>query len=188
MWVLIDNYDSFSYMLLDYLKQIHEDCRIFRNDEISVAELAALNPERIIISPGPETPLQSGICMEVIKEFHGRVPILGICLGHQALGMFFGGRLKHAPIPRHGKISDIRHTGNALFDGVFSPFKAMRYHSLVIDQLEETGFETVAVSDDDEQVMAIIHKDHPCVGLQFHPESVGTEDGLRILRNWSTQY
>lgn len=185
MWVLLDNYDSFTYILLHYLLQTGHECQVFRNDEITVEELQQINPERIIISPGPETPLQAGICMDVIKHFHQSTPILGICLGHQALGMFFGAKLIRAPYPMHGKTSMMAHNGHALFHEIASPFKAMRYHSLVLENLEGTGLQSIATSTDDHQIMTMVHEQYPCVGIQFHPESVGTEIGLKLLQNWA---
>lgn len=184
MWVLLDNYDSFTFILHHYLLQTGNACVVYRNDEISVQELKALNPERIIISPGPETPLQAGICMEVINEFHKTTPILGICLGHQALGMYFGGELIHTH-PMHGKTSEVKHNGHKLFEGIPSPFTAMRYHSLAIAQLDNTGLKRLAHTEDG-TLMALAHEKFPCVGIQFHPESIGTEHGSQILKNWAS--
>ncbi|GAA4464630.1 aminodeoxychorismate/anthranilate synthase component II [Nemorincola caseinilytica] len=183
MWVLIDNYDSFTRILWHYLLQTGHECAVYRNDEIGLDELRALAPERLIISPGPETPLQAGISMSAIAHFHDKIPILGVCLGHQALGMYFGARLVHAGYPMHGKTSQVRHTGHPLFAGIPSPFAAMRYHSLVIEGLEGTGLEAIAHTDD--AIMAMTHTHYPCVGVQFHPESVGTEHGLQLIRNWA---
>lgn len=185
MWVLIDNYDSFTYILLHYLLQTGNDCVVYRNDEITVDGIRQLAPERIIISPGPETPLQAGITMEVIKEFHATTPILGICLGHQALGMHFGGKLVHAPYPMHGKTSEVRHNNHPLFEGISSPCTVMRYHSLSITDIKDTGLVEIARSNDDEQLMAMVHGQYPCTAIQFHPESVGTEEGLAMIKNWA---
>ncbi len=184
MWVLIDNYDSFTYILHDYLLQTGNECAVYRNDEITVQQLEELKPERIIISPGPETPLQAGITMDVIGEFHNRIPILGVCLGHQALGMYFGAKLVHAPYPMHGKTSEVTHNGHALFKGIPSPFTVMRYHSLAVNEFEGTRIESIATTDDG-TIMALAHKEYPSVGVQFHPESVGTTEGLRLLKNWA---
>jgi anthranilate synthase/aminodeoxychorismate synthase-like glutamine amidotransferase len=190
MWVLIDNYDSFTYILHDYLLQAAPgvDCPVYRNDEITIDKLKELSPQRIIISPGPETPLQAGITIKLIEEFHTSTPILGICLGHQALGMYFGGELVHAPYPMHGKTSEMTHTGHSLFKDIASPFTAMRYHSLSVEKLEGTELEPLAWSTDDSTIMALVHKRFPCVGIQFHPESIGTDEGLHILRNWKEMY
>lgn len=182
MWALIDNYDSFTYILLHYLLQTGNECKVYRNDEITVQRLKALNPSRIIISPGPETPLQAGITMDVIDQFHKTTPILGVCLGHQALGMYFGAKLVHTH-PMHGKTSPVTHSGHDLFRNIPSPFTVMRYHSLAVNELVP-DLETLATSDDG-VVMALAHKQYPCTGVQFHPESIGTEYGMQLLKNWA---
>lgn len=183
MWVLLDNYDSFTYILHHYLLQTGNECVVYKNDEITVQQLAALNPERLIISPGPETPLQAGICMEAVAYFSTRIPILGVCLGHQALGMHFGARLVHVP-PMHGKTSLVTYKKHPLFKGIPSPFTVMRYHSLAIENFEGTGLQPIAHSDDG-VVMAIQHNTLPCIGVQFHPESIGTPQGQQLLHNWA---
>lgn len=185
MWILLDNYDSFTYILHHYLLQTGNECTVYRNDEITVEQLVALDPERLIISPGPETPLQAGITMDVIAHFHNRIPILGVCLGHQALGMYFGGELVHVH-PMHGKTSPVTHNGHELFRNISSPFEVMRYHSLAIDNTEQTALQPLAYTDD--VLMALAHPAHPCVGIQFHPESVGTNDGQQLLNNWALMY
>jgi anthranilate synthase/aminodeoxychorismate synthase-like glutamine amidotransferase len=185
MWVLIDNYDSFTYILHDYLLQTGNECAVYRNDEISLQQLEQLNPDRIIISPGPETPLQAGITMDVIGRFHKHIPILGVCLGHQALGMYFGAKLVHTAYPMHGKTSEITHNGHHLFKDIPSPFTAMRYHSLAVNAFEGTPLDILATTQDG-TIMALAHKHYPCMGVQFHPESVGTEFGLRLLKNWAS--
>lgn len=182
MDVLIDNYDSFTYILHHYLLQAGMECAVFKNDEITVDELAAMRPQSIILSPGPETPLQAGITMAVIDRFHKQVPILGVCLGHQALGMYFGAQLVHAQ-PMHGKTSTISHTGHALFAGIPSSYNVMRYHSLAVNEFSGTGLQTLAATSDG-VIMALCHDVYPCMGVQFHPESVGTEYGLELIRNW----
>jgi len=183
MWVLIDNYDSFTFILQHYLLQTGNECVVYRNDEISLAELINLNPSRLVISPGPDTPLQAGITMSVIDHFHQRIPILGVCLGHQALGMYFGGRLAHVH-PMHGKTSPVKHQGHLLFTGIPSPFTVMRYHSLAIDELNHTQLSAIAYADDG-TIMALAHHQYPCLGVQFHPESIGTEYGLQLIENWA---
>ena len=188
MWVLLDNYDSFTYILQHYLLQTGNECVVYKNDELTVDELTALNPERIIISPGPETPLQAGICMDVIDRFHKDIPILGICLGHQAIGMYFGAKLVKAPYPMHGKVSRVKHNNSNLFLGIDDEFSAMRYHSLVLDKLEDTALVTSSYATDDNAIMSLRHPEFPCTGIQFHPESIGTEDGLKILKNWAEMY
>ncbi|MBS1781432.1 MAG: aminodeoxychorismate/anthranilate synthase component II [Bacteroidetes bacterium] len=188
MWVLIDNYDSFTFILHHYLLQLHPDCRVFRNDELTVDELAKLSPERIILSPGPETPYQAGISMDVIRHFHTSVPILGVCLGHQALGLFFGGKLARLPYPMHGKTSFVMPCNHPIFKGLSTPFQAMRYHSLIISLPSESKLQPLAHSIDDNQLMMFQHQTYPCVGIQFHPESVGTPDGAKLLKNWHQLY
>jgi anthranilate synthase/aminodeoxychorismate synthase-like glutamine amidotransferase len=184
MWVLIDNYDSFTWILQHYLLQTGHECKVYRNDQLTLDELKQLNPERLIISPGPETPIQAGITMESIAYFHNRIPILGVCLGHQALGMYFGARLVHIPYPMHGKTSEITHNGHGLFSGIPSPYTVMRYHSLAVTDFEGTGLEALAYAPDG-TIMALAHKQYHCMGVQFHPESIGTEHGLQLLKNWA---
>lgn len=188
MWILIDNYDSFTYILQHYLLQTGHECTVYRNDELTVQQLAGLNPSRLIISPGPETPLQAGVTMDAIAHFHNRIPILGVCLGHQALGMYFGAELIHAPYPMHGKTSPVAHNGDALFGGIPSPCTVMRYHSLAIDKLENTGLINLSTATDDNTIMAVAHRQYPCTGIQFHPESIGTGHGQQMLRNWAAMY
>jgi anthranilate synthase/aminodeoxychorismate synthase-like glutamine amidotransferase len=188
MWVLLDNYDSFTYILHDYLLQTGNECAVYRNDELSLQQLINLNPTRLIISPGPETPLQSGICMDAIDYFHSYIPILGVCLGHQALGMYFGAQLISIPYPMHGKESSITHTGHELFKSIPSPFTVMRYHSLAVAEFENTGLQAIAHSQDDSIIMALAHPSFSCIGVQFHPESIGTTYGLQLLKNWAAMY
>ena len=188
MWILLDNYDSFTYILHHYLLQTGAECIVRKNDELTVAELAAMNPQRLIISPGPETPLQAGITLEAIAHFHDKIPILGVCLGHQALGMHFGAKLIHIPYPMHGKTSQVTHNGHPLFNSLPNPTDVMRYHSLAINELEGTGLQSIATSIDDNIIMAVAHETHPCVGIQFHPESIGTTDGMKMLKNWAVMF
>ena len=184
MWVLIDNYDSFTYILQHYLLQTGNECTVVRNDEVSLQQLIALAPSRLIISPGPETPLQAGITMAAIDHFHQQIPILGVCLGHQALGMYFGAELVHTSYPMHGKTSEVTHNGHALFNNILSPFTVMRYHSLAVTGFKNTALQATAHTADG-TVMALVHNQYPCTGVQFHPESVGTEYGLQLLKNWA---
>ncbi len=186
MWVLIDNYDSFTFILQHYLLQTGHECAVYRNDEITLQQLITLNPGRIIISPGPETPLQAGITMQVINHFHRLIPILGVCLGHQALGMYFGAKLVHTH-PMHGKKSLVTHTAHPLFQHIPSPFTVMRYHSLAVNEFENTALAAIAHSGDG-VIMALAHQQYPCIGVQFHPESIGTEYGLQLLNNWAALF
>lgn len=188
MLLLLDNYDSFTYNLYDYLLQLHEHVVVFRNNEITIEEIKALKPEGIVISPGPKTPEDAGITLKVIEQFHNSIPILGICLGHQALGLFFGAKLLQADYPMHGKTSLIQHNNDALFQNVSPQFEAMRYHSLYLAELEHTPLQIIAATANDNIPMAIKHKSLPLYGLQFHPESILTLDGLTMLKNWLHTY
>ena len=181
--LLIDNYDSFTYNLVDYFAQLRFDCRVIRNDELSLADIEALNPSSIILSPGPETPSRAGVMMDVIAHFHARLPLLGICLGHQGIGQHFGARLVRAPRVVHGKTSPVYHNGHPVFRGITSPFDAMRYHSLILEEVHRTPLEVIARTAEAE-VMAVVHPQLNVCGLQFHPESILTGAGLAILRNW----
>src|SRR6188768_3271590 len=187
MWVLIDNYDSFTHILHHYLLQTGADCEVFKNDELSLQALIDLQPARLILSPGPGRPESAGICMEAIAHFYDKLPILGICLWHQALGLHFGAKLEHAAAPVHGKVRSVFHDGHPLFAGMSNPFPAMRYHSLVLNGLQGTGLDSIARTED-EIHMAISHEKYPCIGFQAHPESVGTPDGLKMLRNWKGMF
>lgn len=183
MLLLLDNYDSFTYNLYDYLYWLGIDCKVLRNDECTIADLEALPLQAIVISPGPGRPKDSGITMQVIEHFHTKLPILGICLGHQALGEYFGAKLVRGPEPVHGKTSMLEHNNDVVFDGVSNPFSVMRYHSLVLEGLEQTPLEVIA-STADGIPMAIKHSSLPLYGFQFHPESILTPDGLKLLGNW----
>lgn len=185
MWALIDNYDSFTHILHHYLLEEHDDVRIWRNDEISVEALSDLRPERIIISPGPQTPAEAGITNEVIGEFYKQIPILGICLGHQAIGIHLGGILKKANAPRHGKVSSIDILRpHPVFKELPGKFEVMRYHSLIITGWEDTSIIPLATTDEGE-LMAFAHNRYPVIGLQFHPESVLTQYGQQMIHNWA---
>jgi anthranilate synthase/aminodeoxychorismate synthase-like glutamine amidotransferase len=187
MWILIDNYDSFTHILHHYLLQLNTDVRVLRNDAVSLEEVITLAPERIIISPGPQTPLEAGITSDIITYFVSKIPILGICLGHQALGMYFGARLNKALQPVHGNTASIFHNQDELFKDIPQSFLAMRYHSLIIDNYSNTDIVPLAFTDEHE-LMAFKHKIYPATGIQFHPESILTEFGLQLLQNWHRQY
>lgn len=182
--VLLDNYDSFTYNLYDYLLQLGASCVVLRNDTASLAEIESIRPEGIVLSPGPCRPEDAGILMPVIAHFFARVPILGVCLGHQGLGTFFGARLVHAAKPMHGKTSPIRRVDDVLFEGLPETFAVMRYHSLVLEGLEGTPLLPLAYSEDSGELMAMRHRELPLWGVQFHPESILTPLGISILSNW----
>lgn len=188
MWLLIDNYDSFSHILLDYLLQINPDALCIQNDSLDMAAIIAMAPERIILSPGPKAPGQAGITMEVISYFYDKIPILGVCLGHQAIAQFFGAKVSRAPYPFHGKTSEIEHYDKGIFKGLEKNFKVMRYHSLSVTEFEHTGIEPWAIALDDHSLMAFGHEKYPVTGIQFHPESVLTEHGLALLKAWDAYF
>ena len=189
MLVMIDNYDSFTYNLVQYLGELGADVKVFRNDETTVAELRVMQPERIMISPGPCTPNEAGISMDVIRAFAGEVPILGVCLGHQSIGQVYGGNIVHAREIMHGKTSLVHHTGKHVFTGLENPYTATRYHSLVIDKntlpgcLEITAWTETEQGEMDE-IMGVKHKELAVEGVQFHPESILTEHGHDLLKNF----
>ena len=184
MLVLIDNYDSFAYNLVHFLGELGAEVSVWRNDAIGVEEVLARRPEAIVLSPGPCDPDKAGICLELACRAAGRTPILGVCLGHQAIAQAFGARIVRAPAPMHGKLSAIRHRGGALFTGIPSPFEATRYHSLTVapDSLPEVFAATA--DTDDGAIMAISHRDLPIHGVQFHPESIASEHGHDLLANF----
>lgn len=188
MWLLIDNYDSFTHILLHYLQLAGGDVVVRRNDAISATEAAALNPSRIIISPGPETPDRAGISLEMIRHFHDRIPILGVCLGHQAIGQFFGARLGLLPHPLHGKQSVMQQHGHPLFAGLAPETCIARYHSWHVESLAGSGLQVIGHATDDSSIQALAHEHFPCVGVQFHPESILTENGQQMLNNWAGMY
>jgi len=183
--LVIDNYDSFTYNLVQYLGALGAEVTVKRNDETTADEVRALRPARILISPGPGRPEDAGVTLDVIRALGGEVPMLGVCLGHQAMGMAFGGAVVRAPVPMHGKTSTVEHDGRGIFAGITSPFQASRYHSLVV---AEDGWpedlEISARSKDDGLVMGLRHRTRPIHGVQFHPESLLTNEGRRILRNF----
>ncbi len=184
MILLIDNYDSFTYNLAQYLGQLGQQLVVRRNDEISVEEIARLRPERIVISPGPGTPRRAVITLEVIRRFAGQIPLLGVCLGHQAIGEAFGGRVVRARAIYHGKTSEIYHDGRTIFQGLPSPFLATRYHSLVVERSSLPGELEISAETADGVVMGLRHRRWKVEGVQFHPESVLTGVGLQLLENF----
>jgi anthranilate synthase/aminodeoxychorismate synthase-like glutamine amidotransferase len=181
--LLLDNYDSFTYNLYDYLLQVGVSCVVLRNDEISIGELEHLDFQAVVLSPGPKRPIDAGILLPLIAHWHLRVPILGVCLGHQAIGEFFGAKLVKARLPMHGKTSLIEHNEHALFNGIPSPLEVMRYHSLLLESLNGTPLYRTAHTPDGE-IMALAHQHLPIWGVQFHPESILTAHGLRLIHNW----
>ncbi len=184
MILLIDNYDSFVYNLARYVGKLGRPRQVVRNDAITADDIAALNPQAIILSPGPCTPAESGVCMDVIRNLYKTIPILGVCLGHQCIGEAFGGRTVRATRPMHGKTSLIDHDGNGLFMGLPHPLEAARYHSLISDLPDATDLRVTARVQNENTIMAMQHFLYPVFGIQFHPESVLTEYGLDILRNF----
>ncbi|MFN8287024.1 MAG: aminodeoxychorismate/anthranilate synthase component II [Chitinophagales bacterium] len=183
MVLLIDNYDSFTYNLYDYILQLGETCRVIRNDELTIEQIADIPFHSAVISPGPKTPAEAGITKAFIAEYYQSKPILGICLGHQALGEFFGGKLVRAAQPMHGKTTVIKHNHSTLFKSLPEQLEVMRYHSLLLQDVEGTEMNVTATTTDGE-IMAIAHKTLPLAGVQFHPESILTPQGLTIMRNW----
>lgn len=185
MILLLDNYDSFTYNLYQYLCELGEEVRVFRNDRITVDEIRRLKPEAIVLSPGPGVPENAGISIETVKTFYRQIPLLGVCLGHQAIAAAFGAGITKAKEIKHGKTSLVRHDGKGIFSGLPDPVEVMRYHSLVMDRTKiPEVLEVVAESLDDGEIMAIQHQSAPCFGVQFHPESIGTETGKQMLENF----
>ena len=184
MILLIDNYDSFTYNLYQYIGIFNSDIKVVRNDKITIDEIKEMDPERIILSPGPKSPKEVGICMDVIKEFFDKKPILGICLGHQCIGEALGGRVSYAKALFHGKQSLIEHDGTSIFTGIDTPVKVARYHSLAVTSEDLPDCLSVLATTEDGEIMAMRHKDYPVVGLQFHPESIYTQHGKRMIENF----
>ncbi len=184
MIIMIDNYDSFTYNLVQYLEELGSGVRVFRNDKVAVSEIEKLCPSGIVISPGPGRPETAGVSIDVIKRFSGKLPILGVCLGHQSIGAAFGGRVVSAKRIMHGKTSLIQADGKTIYNGIRKPFQAMRYHSLAISSNDFPGCLEISSKSDDGEIMGIRHREHPTEGIQFHPESIMTMVGKRLLRNF----
>jgi len=184
MLLMIDNYDSFTYNLVQYLGELGEDVRVFRNDGITVGGIEKLGPERIVISPGPCTPNEAGISLQVVEHFAGRLPLLGVCLGHQAIGQAFGGRIVHAKSLMHGKTSMIHHNGQGVFRNLANPFEATRYHSLVVERESLPGCLEITAWTEDGDIMGMRHRELDVEGVQFHPESILTQHGHDLLRHF----
>lgn len=184
MILVIDNYDSFTYNLVQYLGELGEEPEVRRNDRISIEEIARLHPERIVISPGPKTPTEAGVCLEVIQKLSGRAPILGVCLGHQAIGQAFGGKVIRAPQIMHGKTSPIAHDGKTVFDGLPNPFPATRYHSLIVERATLPACLEISATSPDGLIMGLRHRKMKVEGVQFHPESILTGAGKQLLANF----
>ena len=185
MILVIDNYDSFTFNLVQYLWELGAEVEVFRNDRIDIAGIRDRRPAALVLSPGPCTPKEAGVCVPAIQELSGRLPILGVCLGHQAIGQAFGGRVVRAKNVMHGKTSSIQHDGTGIFAGVRAPLEGGRYHSLVVERDSlPSVLQITASSEDDGEIMGIAHRGHLTVGVQFHPESVLTPDGKRLLSNF----
>ncbi len=184
MLLMIDNYDSFTFNLVQYLGELGQDVHTVRNDQLSLQDIEALRPERIVISPGPCAPEQAGISVAVLRHFAGRLPMLGVCLGHQAIATAFGGAVVRARTIMHGKTSSIEHDGRGVFAGLPSPYTVVRYHSLAIEQASLPACLEVSARTDDGEIMGVRHREHAIEGVQFHPESIESEHGHRLLRNF----
>ncbi len=184
MLVMIDNYDSFTYNLVQYLGELGQEVKVYRNDEITLGELDTLSPDYLVISPGPCTPNEAGICIESVKRFSGKIPILGVCLGHQSIGQAFGGKVVRAKQLMHGKTSPISHNSGGIFRDIENPFTATRYHSLVVEKESIPDCFEITAWTDDGEIMAIKHRQLAVEGVQFHPESIDTDHGHKLLQNF----
>ncbi|WP_400161834.1 aminodeoxychorismate/anthranilate synthase component II [Brevibacillus sp. TJ4] len=188
MILMIDNYDSFTFNLVQYIGELGEELQVFRNDKITLAEIERLAPDYLMISPGPCTPNEAGISMEAIRHFAGKIPILGVCLGHQSIGQVFGGNVVRAERLMHGKTSEIYHDGKTIFQDIPSPFTAARYHSLIVEDHSLPDVLEVAARTAEGEIMAVRHREYAVEGVQFHPESFITEHGKKLLQNFLTTY
>jgi anthranilate synthase/aminodeoxychorismate synthase-like glutamine amidotransferase len=184
MLLMIDNYDSFTYNLVQYFGELGEEIEVFRNDKISIPEIEKLNPEMLVISPGPGTPKDAGVSLDMINHFKGKIPILGVCLGHQCIGEVFGGKIVSAPRLMHGKTSLIHHDGKDIFQGLSNPFEATRYHSLVVEKKSIPDCLEITAWTDQQEIMGLKHKNYLAIGVQFHPESILTKEGKQLLKNF----
>jgi len=184
MILVIDNYDSFTYNLVQYLGELGAEMKIFRNDKISVAEAVELNPEKVLVSPGPCSPKEAGVSCDIIREFGPRIPLLGVCLGHQSIGEVYGGNVIRAARLMHGKTSPMIHKGESVFKGLPSPFDATRYHSLIIERESLPECLKITAETADSEIMGVQHMEYPVHGVQFHPESILTENGKQLLQNF----
>lgn len=184
MILMIDNYDSFTFNIVQYLGQMGEDVKVYRNDKIDIQGIKALKPAAIFLSPGPCTPAEAGITVDVVREFYKDVPMMGICLGHQSMGYAFGARVLRAERIMHGKVSPVKHDGRTIFVGLPNPFPAGRYHSLIVERKTLPSFLEISAETDEGEIMGLRHKEYPVEGIQFHPESVLTPQGKRIIRNF----
>jgi anthranilate synthase/aminodeoxychorismate synthase-like glutamine amidotransferase len=182
--LVVDNYDSFTYNLVQYVQGIGADTSVYLNDRITVEQIAELRPDGLLLSPGPGTPDDAGVTLSVIREFSGKIPIFGVCLGHQSIGQSFGGKVIRAPKLMHGKTSMVEHDGKSVFKGMPNPFEATRYHSLVIEESSMPDCLEISARTTDGEIMAVRHKSLPVEGVQFHPESFLTEQGMRLVSNW----
>jgi anthranilate synthase component II len=187
MILMIDNYDSFTYNLVQYLRELGAEVEVHRNDRITLEEIRAMRPRRIVLSPGPCTPVEAGICCDVVRAFGPTTPLLGVCLGHQCIGAAYGGRIVRAERLMHGKTSPILHDGRTVFAGLPNPFEATRYHSLLIARQEIPGCLTISAETVEGEIMGVRHRTHPVEGVQFHPESILTQAGKALLRNFLAQ-
>jgi para-aminobenzoate synthetase component 2 len=184
MILLIDNYDSFVYNLYQYLGELNQKMLVLRNDQVSIAEIEKINPTHIIISPGPCTPNEAGISLELIRQFARKIPILGVCLGHQAIGQVFGGVVKRAKKPMHGKTSQIKHTNKGIFKDIKNPLTVTRYHSLIVERETLPSCLEITAETEEGEIMGLLHKEYPVEGVQFHPEAILTEQGHQLLKNF----
>lgn len=184
MLILIDNYDSFTYNLVHFLGELGAPCEVIRNDKATADEVIAAKPQAIVLSPGPCTPNEAGVCLDLIAKAEGKIPLLGVCLGHQSIGQAYGGKVIRAPEPLHGKLSTIRHTGKGVFKGLPEQFQVTRYHSLIVDRASLPDELEVTAETSDGIIMGLQHKTHPVHGVQFHPESIASEQGHALLANF----